>query len=793
MAEIKGISIEFKGETVDLENSIANLNRTMKALKSESANLNKQLKLDPSNVEKLSAVLKNLENQQKVLSKELEIYKENLKGLEQGSQEWLDMSKKIDGVEKALSTVQQRLKTFNSWKADQINKQFEKVGKTIQNVGNKVENFGNKFTVLSTASGASLTLAAKTAIDFEDAFAGVAKTVDATDEELAVLRDGIIELSKVLPASTTEISAIAESAGQLGIAKDDILEFSKVMIGLGEATNLTSEDASTMIAQFANVVDISGEYERFGSALVELGNNGASTEAEIMELAQRLSGAGSVAGLSAQEILGLSASMANVGINAEAGGTAMSTLISQMERASIEGGSSLQEFAKVSGMSAEEFAQAWSTEPSVAIDAFLSGLNAIQTEGGNVYGTLETLGINEKRLTDTVLRLSSATGQVAINTEMANRAWEENVALTTETEKRYATTKSELKKLQNNIEAIGIQLGETLLPIINDIVSAVSPIVQKFSEMSPALQKVTVAVLAIGTALAPFLIILGKVITSVGTIVSFIGTSGAGAGLASALGGLAGPIGLAVAAFATFWASSEKFRTSIGNLVASIGQGLTPTLQTVYNVIMMFYETFQVYLMPLLQKIGDFLGLYIVPILQKLWEWFSIYILPILNALVTLMGGAFNATLQAIFRLFEGLVDILSEVASWFADIWGWLEDTYVWEIFGEVIGGISEAVEILVGWIQSLVEWLVSAIEKIGEFLSGVAEIAGSAWDGITSIIGGVFGSGGYGSGGYASGAIALTTNITVNTNREITQEDTKSWALQMVDVINEELGKRL
>lgn len=786
---IKGITIEFKGEIVDLENSISKLNTAMKALKSESSRLNKELKLDPSNTKALESAIKNLQQQQKILNQELDNYKSSLDDVEAGSQEWLNIQKKIEGVEKALDTVNRKMDSLNSWKADQINKEFEKLGKKLQSIGNVITNIGNALMPFSVAFGGALVGATTTAVEFEDAFTGVAKTVDATEDELATLRQGIIELSKDIPSSTKEISAVAESAGQLGIATGDILEFTETMIGLGNATNLTSDEASSMIAQFANVIDINGEYEKFASALVELGNNGASTEADIMALAQRLSGAGSVAGLTAQEILGLASSMANVGINAEAGGTAMSTLISQMERAVVEGGSDLQGLAQVSGLTAKEFADAWETEPSQAIDAFLSGLNAIQAQGGNVYGTLETLGITEKRLTDTVLRLSSAQGEVSKNTEMANKAWKENVALSTETEKRYSNTKSTIEKLKNSISAIGITLGNVLLPILNDMLNTITPVVQGFASMSPTMQKVIVAVLAIGTALGPLVVILGKVVSSVGVLTSAIGASGLGASLS----GLLGPVGAVVTAFVAIWNSSETFRKSIQTLMQSIITGLSPTLQALWQMLQNLWTSLQTYIMPILTQIGNFLGTYIIPIIQQIWTWIATYVLPIINSLASLLTGAFSGALEAVSSLFKGLIDLLSEVFSWLGDIWAWLEDTYVWELFGEVIGGISEAISVLVGWIQSLVEWLTTAIAKVGEFLSGVAEIAGSAWDGITSIIGGVFGSGGYGSGGYASGAIALTTNITVNTNREITQDDTKSWALQMVDVINEELGKRL
>ena len=87
-------------------------------------------------------------------------------------------------------------------------------------------------------------------IEFESAITGVYKTVDGTDEQLQAISDGIKELSTVIPVSTTEIAAVAEAAGQLGIATDDVLGFTEVMIKLGSATNLSSEEAATSLARW---------------------------------------------------------------------------------------------------------------------------------------------------------------------------------------------------------------------------------------------------------------------------------------------------------------------------------------------------------------------------------------------------------------------------------------------------------------------------------------------------------------------------------------------------------------
>src|SRR5690606_26117487 len=124
------------------------------------------------------------------------------------------------------------------------------------------------------------------------------------------------------------IAGVAECARQLGIETDNILEFTRVMIDLGEATNLTAEQAATELARFANITQMSQkDFDKLGSSIVDLGNNFATTEAEIVEMGMRLAGAGVQIGLTEPQIKALATAMSSVGIEAEAGGSAMTQVM----------------------------------------------------------------------------------------------------------------------------------------------------------------------------------------------------------------------------------------------------------------------------------------------------------------------------------------------------------------------------------------------------------------------------------------------------------------------------------
>ena len=155
------------------------------------------------------------------------------------------------------------------------------------------------------------------AVDFESAFAGVKKTVDATDEELAKLETGIRNMSKEIPASSEAIAGVAEAAGQLGIEVPNIIGFTRVMIDLGESTNMSADEAATALARLANITGMSQQdFDRLGSTIVALGNNLATTESEIVAMG-RTCRAGSQIGLTEAKSCPFW-SLSSVGIEAEA-------------------------------------------------------------------------------------------------------------------------------------------------------------------------------------------------------------------------------------------------------------------------------------------------------------------------------------------------------------------------------------------------------------------------------------------------------------------------------------------
>lgn len=436
---------------------------------------------------------------------------------------------------------------------------FAKARGELGDTADSAESFGSRATqavdaVSSVLAAAGISAALKeikegfdecvqASMDFESAITGVAKTTDLTDEELADMSDAIKAMSTEIPASTTEIAAVAEAAGQLGIQKDALLDFTRVMTMLGTATNMTAEDAATALARFANITGMSADnYDRLGAVIVDLGNNFATTESEITQMGTRLASGGKLAGLTEPQIMALAAAMSSVGIEAEAGGTAMTQTLNAIEKAVATGEDSLQSFADVAGMSADSFAEMWNTDALGALTAFIRGLGNLDEQGESAVLVLEDLGLTGIRQSNMLKSLALAADQMDSAVQTANTAWDENIALTNEANKRYATTQSKLDMMQNAYNNLKVAVGDAFTPALRDAYDAgtdVLNVLSEFVQENPALVK----------GVATFTGVVGGATVAL-TAYAAISKVIKALDIATTFGGMAGPIMLGVTAVA---------------------------------------------------------------------------------------------------------------------------------------------------------------------------------------------------------------------------------------------------
>lgn len=484
-----------------------------------------------------------------------------------------DLEATISGVSQQLEELERTQSNTNGVKGVRestsayqgLASQLKDTGKGIKEVGESIDTITKPIQYASTALAAGGVASAKFAIDFEDSFAGVKKTVDATPEQLSKIKQGIIDLSTTgidgrgaIPQTTTELNELAAAGGQLGISQENIIDFTEVMAQMGSATNLVGEEGAATLARFQNVMGVGqNEIRNIGSAIVDLGNHSATTESEIAEMALRMGKYGSSVRMSAADVLGYSAALSSLGIEAQMGGSAIGRTWLSIETAVASGGEGLTKFAKYSGKSAEEFKKQWNTDSSGAFNGLLKGLQSAE----NLTVALDDLGINNTQDIQAMMALVNGYDLVTESVNRSNTAYQENTALQEEFNAKNETTASKLANTKNNIIEAARSIGETMLPSIKDASTTVADFAKGLSQMSDEQKKVVVntgatviAIGAISKVSAGAIKGVGGIVEAVGNIKKAFSAGGALAKFAptlTSIGAAAGPAALAVAGIAT--------------------------------------------------------------------------------------------------------------------------------------------------------------------------------------------------------------------------------------------------
>ena len=667
-----------------------------------------------------------------------------------------DTSQLTTGLNSATQSISGLNKT-TATKANSMSSAWTSVGKSVTGVGVSMTMAGNSIQQVCKPIAGILTESVKKSIDFNDAFAGVRKTVTATEPEFKKLQQGIRDMAKEMPETTEEIAGVMEIAGQLGVeGTDNLLAFTKTAVRLGDTTNMSSEEASTALARFLNITGSGIDtVDRLGSTLVELGNNTATTESEIMTMSLRLAAAGSQVGMTDDKILGFAATLSSLGINAEAGGTAFSKLMVNMQLATEKGGESLDNFAQVANMSADEFSRAFKEDASSAILAFVSGLNDTERNGKSAIAVLDDMGIKEVRLRDSILKLCSANGEAAKNQEMANQAYEDNLALQTEADKRYATTRSQIDIMKNTLADIGITLGSRLLPAINSAIQWFDGLLNKINALNPNILTAVGVIGALGVAFGAILSTLGMVVIGIGGVITAFGAiSGA---VSAVMGVLMGPVGLIIAAVVAVgaalkycWDEVDGFKEQMIDAFNRVKTVVVEAVQLVWDIIKGVWGAIKPFVMSVFTGASEIIGEafslivdIIVPQLERTWTiiktiWGLIgpFLVDTLGNACTILKGiweAFVGIVKGVIQILHGiLTGDWGKVCEGFSTIGKGIVDGAkdIWNGFKDEIILIWDTIA---GWCESIWNKIKDCIQTVHEAIQPIID---AAWKVIKTVI---------------------------------------------------------
>lgn len=329
----------------------------------------------------------------------------------------------------------------------------------------------------------SLTPLVTKAIEFEDAFVNVEKTVDGTREQLQRLSDDLRLMATELPVKVIDLTEIASMGGQLGIATENLKSFTETIARFSVSANLTATEAASQFAAWANITKLpQEEIGKLASVVTLLGNQTRATEKDVLDFGLRIAGAGKVIGLTDGDIAGIAATLASLGLESEAAGTAYSRMFYKIYDASFKASGEIDIFASLAGKTTEAFKELLQSNPSQAFVEIVKGMSEFKNAGGNIIQLYNDLGIKDVRLRDSLSRSVSSWSMLQTNISNANAEMISANALNDESAKKFSATAQQITLLKNIVYEASLNLGQALKPAFDATLGSVIDFARKIQD-----------------------------------------------------------------------------------------------------------------------------------------------------------------------------------------------------------------------------------------------------------------------------------------------------------------------
>ena len=764
---IKGITVEIGGDTTGLEKALKNVNSTIKNTQSQLKDVNRLLKLDPSNTELLS-------QKQRALKDAIGATKEKLDSLkiaqEQAKQQLEngDLGQdKYDALQREIIETEQELRRLQEEAASTsvALSKIDQAGKKMEAFGDSVTSAGQKIMPASMAVAGLGAAAVKTAADFDTSMSKVAAVSGATGDDLDALRDKAREMGAKTKFSASEAADAMNYMAMAGWKTGDMLEGIEGIMNLaaasGEDLATTSDIVTDALTAFGLTAQDSGHFADILAAASSNANTNVSMMGETFKYCAPIAGALGFSAEDTAEAIGL---MANAGIKSTQAGTALRTIMNNLAGevkitgaalgevtiATTNADGSMRDLSDILSDCRGAFSQLSESEQAAAAEALvgknaMSGFLALMNAG---EGDIEKLSSAIDSCSDTFVK---TVGGAIIP---MSQALEEGVEWIEEyngvSEKMAAVMQDnlggQLTILKSQIQELAISFGEMLMPAIRAIVSKVQAFVDKLNNMSESQRKAVLTIGLVIAALGPLLVILGTVISRVGvamqgfvklaTGVKKLGVAvKAGTGifgkLGAALGGISAPllaviavIAVLVAAFKHLWDTNEEFR----NAITAIWNGIVSKIQAFCQSIV-----------DRLNALGFEFGS-IVDVLKSLWDGFCQFLAPAFEAAFSVVSTVLGSVLDVITGLLDVFIGLFT--GNW-SQMWDGVKEIFsgVWDaitgLFDTALNLLKSLAEVVFGWFGTTWESVWTGIKSFFETIwNGIVAFFTGIWNTIVSTV---------------------------------------------------------
>ena len=644
--KIKGITLEIGGDTQALSKSLSEanseINKTQKALK----DVDKLLKLDPTNIDLLKQREKLLNNEIDATKKKVDILKDAQRnmdagGVDKNSDQYMVLQREIIAATQELEKLESAAENANA-KLSQIGA----IGDKFSSAGKKVTEIGKKMTGVSVGIAGIAVTSAKMSMDFEDAIAKVNTIADTTQVPIDSIKKSIIELSDQSGISAVEIANSVYDAISAGQSTADAVGFVQNATKLAKAGFAETGDALDLLTTIMNSYGLSAdEVAKVSDTLIMTQNLGKTTVAELSSAMGKVIPTAKSQGVQLQELASAYAVMTSNGISTAETTTYLNSMLNELGK---QGTTAAKAFAdgtehiKEGGLTmAEAMEMGWSLTDVLSIldeQAYVAGTSISNMFSSSEAGkAASVLWDNGAKFNEVFVQMSDSIGA----TETAYGKLE--------------TSSFRMEKSINALKNTAIQLGDSLMATLAPILDIIEEKLRAFTEWFSSLdeeQKQRIVTIGLTVAaIGPLLIVLGTVLKSVGSIlgvfkgvgsvISFLSTTVIPA-LSTALSFLAAnPIVLVIAAIVAVIAAIVLFGDQIQEVIAKVDEWLQGVFVKDWTEI--FGPT-----------LGEILNGFFATI-STVWE----SIKQILNGVIDFIKGIFSGDWE---RVWNGVVEIFDGI-----------------------------------------------------------------------------------------------------------------------------------
>lgn len=785
--EDKTITIKFRGDDTQLNDTVSNVDKMIKVLQNDTKALQKKMKFGEDYSTQMGYYNQAISNVRETLNlakisqgkwnDEIEKYQEIMKtrpltdkelnNLLTAQRKYAEFGKTIENVSEQEKRLVEEQENYNRLS---IAEKLEDEGNQFRNLGQSINRVADSFKYVSLAAGAALTGSTMAAVNFESAMANVNKVLkDSEKGYFSSLQQEILDMSRELPLTAEEIAQVTANALQLGVSARDVSKFTETILKLGTATNISADEAAIALAQFFNITGESLQnVDKFGAVLTSLGNQFPTFESDIMEMSTRIAAAGTSIGMSSQDILGLSTALTSVGLSAEAGGSSISQILRTIDTQVATSGKKLSAWAKQAGMSVDEFKRAWSEDATGTFQLLVDSLAEGVDNGENLNAMLKDLGITAIRQTDAFSRLVQANDTLNDALGESAKAWQdiekgESGALNDEFAQKVKTLAAQFQLLKNDLFALGVTIGQQVMPYLQRAIDFARELVNQFIRLSPEAKKWVVGLLAGLASIYPVLKTVGTAITGIGTLL--LGLSGIVknklvfaefgekmfGGILTAFKSFATSIAIPVAAiaalataFAMLYKNNETFSNAIDRLTNAFKFGIIRTTQQLLDILKEFSEWFVRKIQPLMDYLIQLYHTFIEPTLAYLFSALTELIYDVIKTLYEWVVKIIDYLIRIAKPIIDVIINLIKAVATFLApvigliftlvgaiiELFGWLWDklkpaiSETITIVGNIGQAFSEVARIVSNLLLKAIQWLVDKFAELFGFLKDTGVI---------------------------------------------------------------------